>query len=253
MPVRAAPIAPYLAPADTSRLLKRGIPDAAPAAPSRAEALIPTSPGLARTQPLDRSTRTGATGAVGASLHAVASANAVSTSPARISVAPARGRRRQLAHRERHRGLLVSIDRDLEAISAGMRKRHVEHQNRPRLDIGDARGRLGEVDVAVAAEDLHILFVQEPDLHLVLADLGALSFEAQHQVQARVHGGELLHPDVLENPQDGELARLIDDGVVGDDGEVEMQATSWRLGPTRESSPIPASTRLLFRWARSRS
>ena len=76
---------------------------------------------------------------------------------------------------------------------------------------------------AVAAEDLGVLLVQEPDLHLVLADLGALPLEAEYQVQAGVHGGELLHPDVLEDPQHGQLARLIDDRVVGDDGEIEVQ------------------------------
>src|SRR5216117_4597694 len=50
------------------------------------------------------------------------------------------------------------------------------------------------------------------------------SLEPEYQVQARVHGGELLHPDVLKDPQHGQLARLVDYRVVGDDGEVEMQS-----------------------------
>src|SRR5439155_1278659 len=79
---------------------------------------------------------------------------------------------------------------------------------RRRVDVGHPRGRLREVGVAVAAENLRVLLVREPDLHLVLADLGALALEAEHQVQAWVHRGELLHPDVLEDPQHGELPRL---------------------------------------------
>jgi hypothetical protein len=35
--------------------------------------------------------------------------------------------------------------------------------------------------------------------------------------------GELGEPDVLEDPQDAELSLLIDQGVIRDQGEVEMQ------------------------------
>ncbi len=93
------------------------------------------------------------------------------------------------------------------------------------LDVGHPRGRLGEGDIAVAAEDLGVLLVQQTDLHLVLTDLGALALEAQHQMQARVHRRELLHPDVLEDAQHRQLAGLIDNRVVGDDGEVEVHAS----------------------------
>src|SRR2546429_1902084 len=149
---------------------------------------------------------------------------AASASPTRISVTPALGRRRQLAHGQRHRRFPVSVDGDLEAVRPGVRERHVEHENRSCLDVGHPRGRLREVHGTVAAQDLRVLLVQEADLHLVLADLGALPLEPEYQVQARVHGGELLHPDVLKDPQHGQLAGLVDDRVVGDDGEVEMQS-----------------------------
>ena len=56
----------------------------------------------------------------------------------------------------------------------------------------------------------------------MIADLRALAAEAEHQVQARVRGGELLHPDVLEHAQDGNLPGLVDEGVIGDDGEIEV-------------------------------
>ena len=38
--------------------------------------------------------------------------------------------------------------------------------------------------------------------------------------QARVRGGELLDPDVLKHPQNGNLPRLVDKGVIGDDREI---------------------------------
>jgi hypothetical protein len=44
-------------------------------------------------------------------------------------------------------------------------------------------------------------------------------------VQPRVHRGELLHPDVLENPQNGDLPGLVDEGVIRDDGKVEMHGS----------------------------
>src|SRR5690349_6062880 len=64
----------------------------------------------------------------------------------------------------------------------------------------------------------------------MLTDLRALPLETEDQVQPRVHRRELLHPDVLENPQHRELAGLIDDCVIGDDGEVEMHPLSVDYG-----------------------
>jgi hypothetical protein len=36
----------------------------------------------------------------------------------------------------------------------------------------------------------------------------------------------LLYPDVLKDPENGELARLVYQGVIGNDSEVEMQIIS---------------------------
>src|SRR5581483_8119051 len=82
----------------------------------------------------------------------------------------------------------------------------------------------GERHGAAAAQDFGILLVEETDLHLVLSDLRALALQAQHQVQAGVHRGELLHPDVLEDAEDRELPRLVHQRIVGDDRKVEMHA-----------------------------
>jgi len=137
-----------------------------------------------------------------------------------------------------------------------MRERDVEDEHGRGLDVGDSRGRLGEGHLAVAAEDLHILVVEETNLHLVLADLGALTPEPQDQVQPRVRGGKLLHPDVLEHPQDGDLPGLVDEGVVGDDGEVEVQRTrmdvTWSFCLMAETTSIPFVTCPNTVWTPSR-
>ena len=60
----------------------------------------------------------------------------------------------------------------------------------------------------------------------MLADLGAFSLEAEHEVQTGVHGGELLHPDVLKNAQHGQFPGLIDQGVIRSHREVEVHAAT---------------------------
>jgi hypothetical protein len=57
----------------------------------------------------------------------------------------------------------------------------------------------------------------------VLTDLGAPAAEPEHQVGAGMNGGEVGYPDMLEQPQDRKLALLIDEGVVGQDREIEEQ------------------------------
>jgi hypothetical protein len=49
-------------------------------------------------------------------------------------------------------------------------------------------------------------------------------------MRPRVQGGEARYPDVLKEAQNRELAVLVDQGVVGEDGEVEEQITppGWR-------------------------
>jgi hypothetical protein len=57
----------------------------------------------------------------------------------------------------------------------------------------------------------------------VHADLGPAAADPEHQVRARAHRGEAGQPDVLEDAEDAQLALLVDQGVIGDDGEIEVQ------------------------------
>src|SRR5256886_16970538 len=161
---------------------------ASPAAASRPAALIPISVGPARIQGWERSTRTGAGGAVGVSPQPTARISAASPALVeRLPTGSTSGLRRELTHRQRDGGFALAVDRDFEAIRAGVRERHVEHEDRTRLAFGPGRGRLPKAHTARPAEDLGALLVHQPDLDVVLADLGALALEAQHQVQPRVH------------------------------------------------------------------
>ena len=54
---------------------------------------------------------------------------------------------------------------------------------------------------------------------------GASSPHSEHQVGPGVHRREIGEPHVLKHAQDAELALLIDKGVIGDDGEVEVQGS----------------------------
>ena len=117
-----------------------------------------------------------------------------------------------------------------------MGERNVEDENRRGFDIHDPGGRLGERHLAAAAEDLDALLVREADLQPMLADLGALALQPEHEVQARVHRGELLHPDVLEDSQDGDLAGLVDESVVGYDGKVEVHRSRQPSAISRQSA-----------------
>lgn len=76
---------------------------------------------------------------------------------------------------------------------------------------------------ALAAQELASAVVDKTNSNGVDPDLGAPSPDPQHQVGTGIHGGKVREPDVLEHAEDAELALLVDQSVVGDDGKVEMQ------------------------------
>ena len=57
------------------------------------------------------------------------------------------------------------------------------------------------------------------------SDFGAAPPDSEHQVGSGMNGRKRGHPHVLEQSQNGELALLIDKGVVGEDGEIEVQGS----------------------------
>jgi hypothetical protein len=131
------------------------------------------------------------------------------------------GRPRHLPHAQWNAILVAPIQRDLEGVRPGPGQGQIEDQHRARLHVRDSRGRLAEVHRPFALDQLGTLIVYEADPHPVLADLGAPTAEAEHQVGAGMHRREVGHPDMLEQPEHRQLALLVDEGVVCQDGEVE--------------------------------
>jgi hypothetical protein len=111
-----------------------------------------------------------------------------------------------------------------------MRERNVEYQHRPGFDIGYTRRGFSELNGAVAGQQLRSGIVNEADTHGMGADFRAPATHPQHQVSARVDRWKLGNPDVLKQAQNRELTLLIDQGVVSQNGEVEMQLKprEWR-------------------------
>ena len=92
----------------------------------------------------------------------------------------------------------------------------------PRLDAG---GRLAELCGALAAQELVAVGVEESDAEDVASDLGAPTAHAEHEEGARVHRRKAGHEHVLEDPDDAQLPLLVQQRVIGDDGEVDVQVT----------------------------
>jgi hypothetical protein len=106
---------------------------------------------------------------------------------------------------------------------AGPGKGNVEHEHRTGFDIHDPGGGLAELHGAFAAEQLVARLVDKPDADRVYPDLRATASDPQHQVGSRVDGGKAADPYMLEDAEDGELALLVDQGVIGDNRKIDLQ------------------------------
>jgi hypothetical protein len=130
-----------------------------------------------------------------------------------------------ISRRKRHPVGELPVQADLEGILAGAGKGNVEHQDGSRFHVDHARRRLTELYGAFAAEELAPCVVDETDPNGMNPDLRAPPANAEHEVSAGVHRGEVREPDVLEHAEHAEFALLINQGVVGDDGKIEMQGS----------------------------
>ena len=131
----------------------------------------------------------------------------------------------QLGRGERDSMLVASIEADLEGIVSCPRQGEVEHQHGPRLHIGDPRRWFPELDGSFALHQSRPLIIDEPDAHRVVPDLRAPATHPEHEVRARMDGRERGNPDVLKQPQHGEFALLVNQGVVREHREVQEQLT----------------------------
>ena len=119
----------------------------------------------------------------------------------------------------------LAVQADLESILPRSRQGNVEHEHRARFDIDHTGWGLTELHCTLSPEELSTRVVHETDPDGMNAYFGASSPHSEHKVGPGIYRGEVGEPHVLKHAQYAELALLIDEGVVGDDSEVEVQGS----------------------------
>jgi hypothetical protein len=128
-----------------------------------------------------------------------------------------------ISRRERHSVRELAIEADLECILARAGQRNVKHEHGTGLHIYHAGGRLTELNRAFASQELAATLIDEADPDGMHADLGPAAANSENQMGTGVDRGKVRQPDVLEHAQHAEFALLVNQGVVSDNGKVEVQ------------------------------
>jgi hypothetical protein len=131
----------------------------------------------------------------------------------------------RVSRRERHSVGKFPIEADFKGVLSRTGERNVEDQHGPSLDVNHSGWRLPELYGAFTTEELGTALVDKTDADSVSADLGAPPANPKHEVGARVDRGKVGQPHVLKHAEHAELALLIDKGVIGDHGKVEVQGS----------------------------
>jgi hypothetical protein len=140
-----------------------------------------------------------------------------------------RGSLLRISRHQRHPGPHFPVEGDLEGVRPGARERDVEHQDGPGFHVHDAGRRLAELHGSLSAQQLGSGLVHEFDSDGVHPDLRSPAAHPQHEVGSGADRREAGQPDVLKDAEDAELSLLVDEGVVGDESEVEMQCQATRM------------------------
>jgi hypothetical protein len=132
-------------------------------------------------------------------------------------------RRLRVPGRQGYPARHLTVEADLEGILSGTGEGNVEHQYRSSLDIHHPRRWLTELHGAFPSEELVATLVHKADADGMNPDFRAASSHPQHQVSARVDCGKVGQPDVLKHAKHAQLSLLIDEGIIGDNREIEVQ------------------------------
>jgi hypothetical protein len=129
----------------------------------------------------------------------------------------------RIPRRERNPAGKLTIEADLKGIGSGPGQGNIEDENRSSFNVHYAGRGLSELNGALAAHELGSGLVHEPNADGVDPDLGAPPAHPEHQMGPGVDGGKVGEPDMLKHTEHAELALLVDQGVIGDDREIEVQ------------------------------
>jgi hypothetical protein len=122
-----------------------------------------------------------------------------------------------------------AVEADLERVLARAGKGDIEYQDRSGLDIDYASRGLTELHRSFTAEELVAALVDKTNTDGVNADFRATPADSEDQMGTGVHRGEVGEPDMLEHPEHTQLSLLIDQGVISDNGKVEVQLQLTRI------------------------
>jgi hypothetical protein len=131
--------------------------------------------------------------------------------------------RLRISGRQRDSAGRLVVEADLEGILPGAGEGHVEHQHRTSLHVHHTCGWLPELNRPLSSQELTTAFIDEANPDGMDADFGSAAPDPEYQMSPRVHRGKIREPNVLKHPEYAQLALLIDQGVVGHDGKIEMQ------------------------------
>jgi hypothetical protein len=127
--------------------------------------------------------------------------------------------------RESHSVGKLPVQADFKGVLTRTGQRHIEDQDGSGFHVDHTGGRLPKLDRALATQQLAAAFIHEADSDGMHPDLGSAATNPEHQVGARIHRWEVREPDMLKHAEDTELSLLVDQGVIGDDREIEMQVS----------------------------
>jgi hypothetical protein len=122
-----------------------------------------------------------------------------------------------------------AVEADLERVLAGAGKGDVEYQDRSGLDVDYASRGLTELHRSFTAEELVAALVDKTNTNGVNANFRATPADPEDQMGTGVHRWEVGEPDVLEHPEHTQLSLLVDQGVISDNGKVEVQLQLTRI------------------------
>ncbi|HZI75783.1 MAG TPA: hypothetical protein VFD73_17525 [Gemmatimonadales bacterium] len=122
-----------------------------------------------------------------------------------------------------------AVEADLERVLAWAGKGNVEYQDRSRLDVDYASRGLTELHRSFTAEELVATLVDKTNTNGVNANFRATPADPEDQMGTGVHRWEVGQPDVLEHPEHTQLSLLVDQGVISDNGKVEVQLQLTRI------------------------
>jgi hypothetical protein len=122
-----------------------------------------------------------------------------------------------------------AVETDLERVLARAGKGDIEYQNRSGFDVDYASRWFTELHRSFTAEELVPALVDETNPDGVNADFRATTADPENQMGTGVHRWEVGEPDVLEHSEYTQLSLLIDQGVISDNGKVEVQLQLTRI------------------------